>query len=155
MSTTTPTPDAVLSLHDLLPAHDLARAAKLAMDTLVSILEDAKAKVNERRIAALALLKLILPSSPSSPLKRARSASEGYTPGTATSPPSPLPPPQRAAPVRERSPAAPALAHIPTAPAHHLLAACGTPGVAPAWSPDRQRSGGGGVQTETPLHPRT
>lgn len=113
----TPRMSTTITLADVIPAQDLARAAKLAMDTLVSILEDTKAKVNERRIAALAILKLVFPAT-----KRTRDAGDAPPPRRPASPaPIGAPPVE---PIDARSDP-PTLARAPQRRAQRLVASAG------------------------------
>jgi len=106
------------SLADLIPAAELARAARLALDTLVSILGDAKATLNERRIAAMAVLRLALPTGS----RRTPGVNESAAAPREPSPPTPL-----ATPAPALSPT-PALTRHPKhrpARAHELTALAG------------------------------
>ncbi len=122
MSTTLALP--APSLADLIPAAELARAAKLAFDTLVSILSDAKATLNERRIAAMAVLRL-------AGSKRTPSVSE-----RAAAPVEPASPAPRAAPAIPINAAPPLTRHPNHRPARadHLTALAGTAPIAPRTS---------------------
>jgi len=84
---TTLLPAAPSVLSEILPAAEVARVVRLAIDTLVSILSDAKAGVAERRRAAMTILALSKPSP-----KRTPSVSDGPPSPRKTAPPTPTAP---------------------------------------------------------------
>ncbi len=68
--------------HLVIPHEQLAAAIRAAFDTLVALINDKKAHLRERRLAAVAILRLASP-----PAQRTRSVSDGPPPSPITAPP--------------------------------------------------------------------
>jgi hypothetical protein len=147
MSTAAP----AVALAECIPAPDLARAARLALDALIAILEDAKASVTNRRLAAAAILRLAMPAPQRAPTlepaptpKQPPTVSEGVAPRRTPEPTAPAPasltPSPRAAPIlnvlaRSGAPTPRAPVHTSTVPASCSLHTRASPSRARASPP--------------------
>lgn len=141
MSTAAP----AVALAECIPAPDLARAARLALDALIAILEDAKASVTNRRLAAAAILRLAMPAPPRAPTpERAPTVKEEVAPRRTPEPTAPAPPSltnsPRAAPIlnvlaRSGAPTPRAPVHTSTVPASCSLHTRASPSRARASPP--------------------
>jgi hypothetical protein len=139
------------SLPALIPQADLARAVRLAFDTLLSIMQDKASAVRDKRMAATAVLRLAMPQT--SPGRK-----PGVNPPRAQPPaPTPHPTPANAATTAAHAPPLPnaPLAHTPAppAPAPHTSA---IPDTAPSHTPRRASTllAAVGTALYSPLHPR-